>query len=337
MMGRRRKHDKGLPQRLYCRRGAYYYVHRDGRWEPLGRDRDRALARYQALHAPRGGMPALMQRVLAAHRPQIADATYTQYRIAAAKLSKILAEFAPDQVTPRDVAQIKHALAATPNMANRCLSFLRLVFAYALEWGECASNPCIGIRRHTEIARGRYITDEEYAAIYAKAGPRLQVIMELCYCTAQRITDVLGIRASDLLEEGIRFQPRKTTKRDQRGRESGHSIIVARSPRLDAAIERAKALPGPKVRGMTLLLGRRGRPPSYTVVKKQWDQARRAAGVEDVHIHDLRAKALTDARREGLDATALAAHTNARMTERYIRLRETPVVQGPGGSVGSTK
>jgi hypothetical protein len=43
----------------------------------------------------------------------------------------------------------------------------------------------------------------------------------------------------------------------------------------------------------------------------------------------MRAKALTDAKRQGYDPQVLAGHTDARMTARYIRLRETPLATGP--------
>ena len=38
-MGRKRKENPlGLPDRVYARHGAFFYAHRDGRWERLGTD-----------------------------------------------------------------------------------------------------------------------------------------------------------------------------------------------------------------------------------------------------------------------------------------------------------
>lgn len=38
-MGRKRKDpDQGLPSRVYLRRGTFFYAHRDGKWENLGKD-----------------------------------------------------------------------------------------------------------------------------------------------------------------------------------------------------------------------------------------------------------------------------------------------------------
>jgi len=37
----------------------------------------------------------------------------------------------------------------------------------------------------------------------------------------------------------------------------------------------------------------------------------------------------TEAKRQGLDPTALLGHADAKMTRRYLRDREVPVVEGP--------
>jgi integrase len=76
----------------------------------------------------------------------------------------------------------------------------------------------------------------------------------------------------------------------------------------------------------------RGRVPSYKGVRDLFDRAAKAAGVEDAGLHDIRAKALTDARRQGKDAQVLGGHVDPKMTERYIRLRETPEADPPSFS-----
>jgi integrase len=168
--------------------------------------------------------------------------------------------------------------------------------------------------------RTRYLTDDELATIRAAAGPRLQVIIDLLYYTAQRVSDVLAIRRvhADLTGPGVSFIQGKT----------GTKLTMEWSPELPATVESAKQLHG-NIRALTLLHNRRGKTPDYRTVKLQWDSACKAVAVSDAHMHDVRAKALTDAKRQGKDATALAGHSSAKMTDRYIRLRESPVVQGP--------
>lgn len=55
----------------------------------------------------------------------------------------------------------------------------------------------------------------------------------------------------------------------------------------------------------------------------------RSAGVEDAHLHDLRAMALTAAEAQGKNPTALAGHTSPAQTKRYLRNRSEPVVESP--------
>jgi len=319
-MGRPRKSDKHLPPCVYEKHGAYYYV-KGGKWTRLAADLPIALAEYaRRFDNPKGGMPELVERVLSHIEPKLSKNTISQYRIAAARIKEAMGEFAPNQVMPRHVAALKADMANTPNMANRVLSFLRVVFSHAVEWQEVDSNPCIGILRHKEGRRGRYITDEEYSAIHQNAPARLQVIMDLLYLTGQRVGDVLKLKQADLTEHGVRFEQEKT----------GARLMVRWTPELRAAVDRANALNG-NVVGMNLFRtrARGGKPPSYGVTRDAWQDAVKAAGVPDAHIHDLRAKSLTDAKRQGKDSTALAGHTSAAMTDRYIRDRETPIVEGP--------
>jgi integrase len=313
------KKDNNLPPCVFESHGSYFYV-KKSKWTPLGKDLQSALLAHAELTAaPVGGMPALIDRVLKNIEPRLRASTVRQYATVARRLKQILAEFSPNQVKPKDVAAIKVALASTPNFCNRCLSVLRVVFQHAVEWQIVESNPCLGIMRHSEHKRSRYLTDAELAAIRDSAGPRLQIIVDVLYFTGQRVSDVLKIRRADLNADGVSFAQGKT----------GTKLTVAWTPELKAAVERAKTLTG-NVVSMTLLRNKRGKAPDYRSVQLQWETACEAAGVKDARMHDIRAKSLTDAKRQGFDATALAGHASARMTERYIRLRESPVVHGPG-------
>jgi integrase len=317
-MNRPRKKDRHLPRCVYHKHGAYWLV-RKGKWTKLATDLRGALAAYASIYeVPKGGMAELIEEAFTAIKPRLKPATVKQYTQAATRLKKMLSEFAPEQVRPVDAAVVKKGLAKTPNMANRVLSFARQVFDYALEEQRVPSNPFVGIRRHHEAKRGRLVTFDEFAAIHANAGPRLQVILDLLRLTGQRITAVLQIRRSDLVEEGIRFPQHKTdTKR-----------IVKWTPELREAVERAKTLNG-NIRALTLFHNRRGKAPDYSTVKIQWNKAKQAAGVTDATLHDLRALAATEAKKQGKDATALLGHTSEQQTRRYLRGKEEPIVEGP--------
>lgn len=316
----RRKSDVHLPPCVYQKHGAYWYV-KGGKWSRLGTDLRTALAEYARRVGEKatGGMPALIDRAMVEILRSVKESTAKQYRQAAKVLKDELADFQPHQVEARDVAQLKVHWAKIPNMANRRLSLLRQIFALAVEWQIVNSNPCVGIRRHKEAKRGRYLTDAEYAAVWRAGSPSLRAAMDLAYLTGQRIGDVLRIRMADVSDEGISFRQSKT----------GARVLVRMSPDLREAVDAAKALPRP-VRGLTLLCTLRGgRPYAYGTVKDMWNRACEDAGVVDAHLHDLRAKSLTDAKAQGKNAQALGGHATEAMTLRYIRQRETVVAEPP--------
>lgn len=324
-MNRPRKKDGHLPSCVHFKHGAHYYI-KGGKWTRLPKKGPSTLsaaleAYAELVETPRGGMNTLIDEALDDMRTRLKKNTIDQYEIAAKKLKAMLAEFAPDQVRGKHVAGIKRGLKKTPNMANRVLSFGRQVFDYALEeeMEGIESNPFVGVRRHKEKKRERLLTPDEQAAIYAKSGPRLQVIEDLLRITGQRITAVLQIKRTDLGSEGIRFPHHKTEAKR----------IVKWNPELRAVVDRAKALRG-NVQSFTWLLpGRLDRPPDYRSVKLQWDKACKRAGVEDAHLHDNRAVAATEAERQGKDATKLLAHTSPQQTRRYLRGKEEVLVDGP--------
>jgi integrase len=263
-------------------------------------------------------MPSLIEMALEAKRKHVKPGTLKLYEGAGRKLSEIMQEFSPEEVTHRDIVQIKRALSETPGMANHCLTVLRIVFAYAVENDLLDNNPAIGIDRVRQAARDRLLTADEYRRIHAKASPKLQVTMDLCFLTGQRIGDVLNIRYTDITDAGIAFKQAKT----------GAKLLVSWTPELRAVVDRAKALHG-NVRAFTLLHGHKGKPPTYWAVRDAWDRAVAASGVKDAHIHDIRAMSATAAEEAGINATALLGHTSPQMTKRYLRSKKVPVVQGP--------
>jgi integrase len=250
-------------------------------------------------------------------RETVKPRTLIQYTLACKRLKGILSEFTPEQVEPHHIASILDKFRSSPNAANRMLTFTRLAFANGLTWGMCRTNPSYGVKRHLEGKRDRLLTDTEYQAIWEAAPPQLRAIMDVCYRTGQRIGDVLAIRLSDISKDGICFTQEKTSKR----------LMVGMSAELADAVERAKGLHS-NVRGLTLFHGRGGRPLSYYGVRSAFERACEKAKIEDATLHDIRAKAATDAKRQGRDATALLGHST-QATICYLRGREFVPVSGP--------
>lgn len=308
---------KTLPPCVYYKHSAYWYV-KQGKWQRLGTELGQSLAEYgNIIQAPKGGMAALVDEALKA-MTGLADSTRRQYLGAGEIIKRKLRDFAPEQVKPRDIVQVKKSMVLTPNMANRVLSVARGVFNYALADERIDYNPCVGVKPYAEKKRKRLISLDEWIAIYNEAGPRLQLIMRMQYLTGQRINDVLTIRRSQITRAGIEFDQGKTDAK----------LTVRWSPDLREAVGEAIALLG-DAPTLTLFRGRTGKAPDYRSVHEQWARACVAAGVKDARLNDQRAQSATATKKQGKNATALLGHTNEQMTERYLRDRQRPEVDGP--------
>jgi integrase len=321
---RTRTKDRHLPACVYQKHGAYYLV-KNGKWQRLGNDLHAALTEYARLvAAPQDGMPALIDKAMPACLEGRAESTVKQYQHCAGLLKEAFADFRPEQVRHGDIVQMMDGFKDRQAIANRMLTVLRLVFRWALDRELVEADPTVSVQRFKQNSRDRLISDREYAAIYKMAAPWLQCIMDLCYLTGQRISDVLKIERAHLQDDGIFIEQQKT----------GKKLIVGWTPELREAVERAKKTSG-TVRDMNYLLTtRNGRLRSHKNVWWSFKLAAKNAGVENVTLHDLRAMAGTEAERQGIDPTALLGHTDRRTTRIYLRDKSAKVVASPRKKAG---
>lgn len=316
---RPRKTDRHLPACVYLRHGAYYYVH-GGKWSMLGRDLHTALREYATVVAvPENGLPALIDKALPEITKDVRPSTARIYRRCAGILKETFAEFRPEQVTHGAIVQMQDMWRDKSATGNHLLTTLKLIFQWALDREIVQFNPCVSVKRLPAGKRDRLISDAEFVAIKANAPEWLQVVMDICYLTGQRIGDVLKIQRKDLREDGIFFEQEKTGKR----------LVVAWTPELRDAVARAGRTKNTTPSAIYVLSGRAGTPRSRHNVWHSFKIAAKAAGVADVTLHDMRAMAGTEADREGKDPTALLGHTDRRTTMIYLRDKTAKLVKGP--------
>ncbi|EEP4370888.1 integrase, partial [Salmonella enterica] len=94
--------------------------------------------------------------------------------------------------------------------ANHEHSSMSRVFRWSYQRGYVPGNPCVGVDKFPKPQRDRYITDEEYRAIYNNATPAVRAAMEIAYLCAARVSDVLKMNWNQILEKGIFIQQGKT-------------------------------------------------------------------------------------------------------------------------------
>jgi hypothetical protein len=113
------------------------------------------------------------------------------------------------------------------------------VFREAIGWHLVARNPCHELKRLHELKRTRYVTDQEYLALYNIASDRIQCLIDLATITGQREGDLLKLpnrNPSVYTDAGLVFRPGKSMRRHPRyGKtiETSKMVIVEWSSELE--------------------------------------------------------------------------------------------------------
>ena len=359
-MGRPRKNDKHLPQRVYFEHGRYWFKPRRphvGSRIDLGTtlaEMYEGLKQLAQTPRPVRTMSALFDRYLLECLPALAPRTQSDYRKYIERLRPVLKDWEPQELTSGDVFDIRKAIAQESGVvqANRHTSCLSAIFREAIGWKAVTVNPCLQLKRLREPSRTRYVFDHEFTAIYQIASPSMQVMMDLATITGQREGDLLKLPNRDptvYTDDGIVFRPGKSKRRHPRHGamvESAKTVIVEWSPELRDVIDRARKL-GPDIR-RTLICNLQGKPFTESGFRSNWhrliqtglkgrkksngEMALAPVITESFTFHDLRAKSGSDA-KDVQEANDRLAHDDLRTTQ--VVYRRKPRRARAGRKVGT--
>ena len=335
-MGRKRKQNPlGLPERVYAVHGAFFYVHRDGRWERLGTDLAEARRRGNLQNDPEGRYGTVgyyldqfiihCAKRVAAH--DLSKRTLADYTADIVPLKVYFGDMTPAGVGPANIGKyldlgVEHGRPVRANREKACLSSC---FTWLIRTGEggITQNPCIGVKRNSEHARERYIEDWEFNQVMAKAtSPQAKAVAGLIYRTLQRPIDILRWTAANIArkpveggeERVLRFRQSKT----------GAQLEIRITPEIDECLRWA-AGDGKKVTGMTLIHTGKGQPYADKSISGMWGTyVRDCPGIEDFAIYDLKGKGATDMWLAGVpleQIQALCGHESITTTEIYVKCR----------------
>nr|WP_284700905.1 tyrosine-type recombinase/integrase [Robbsia betulipollinis] len=218
-------------------------------------------------------------------------------------------------------------------------------FSWAVVRRYAIVNPCREVSITKPKIRRVYITDHDFMAIrqalgmyvYTKrvngveksmnatvpTGAMMQVFVDLCYLTCQRSTEIRHLRWSqvDYRKGVIHFVPSKTAS------STGEAVDWPIIPSIASVFDRAKSI---GVHSEYVIHDHHGQPKTDAACRDAWRDGKRRAGLEDrpYTVKDIRAKAMTDAKRQGYDLDALqiaGAHADRATTAGYIKSRDIPV------------
>ncbi|MET3122644.1 integrase [Oxalobacteraceae bacterium GrIS 2.11] len=323
-----------LPRMAY-HHGAYCLRTPDGKRVHLGREFSQAVQKYAMKVAPAGSdsMYYLIEAWRRDRLPAYADTTRVDTSRRLDVINKTFSDYVVGQLTPADVYAFCNQWADKPRSANIYRGLLSLLFTYGASTAWPNNNPARQSLTFKEGAkRDRYLTDDEVLRIKAgalkakdgldnRSGPMLCAFIDLALMTAQRVGDLLALEWKDWLDDGIFFHPAKTVN------STGVKMLIESSPPLKVLRARIAEMCEHTRPYDTVIQTLDGKPYTYSGMQTQWRRARERAGVTNAHIHDLRAKALTDM-GSASEAQALAGHATESMTAHYRKARSTTIVKG---------
>ncbi|HEI8290893.1 tyrosine-type recombinase/integrase [Citrobacter koseri] len=202
--------------------------------------------------------------------------------------------------------------------ANHEHSSMSRVYRWGYQRGFVPGNPCVGVDKFPKPQRDRYITDEEYLAIYEHASEPVKAAMEIAYLCAARVSDVLKMDWPQIMDKGIFIQQGKT----------GVKQIKAWTDRLRSAVDicRSWGETGSVIKTMY------GERYSYKGFNEAWRKARAAAANYlgrplDCTFHDLKAKGISDYEGSGKDKQLFSGHKSESQVLIYDRkVKITPTL-----------
>ena len=294
-MGRRKTAYPDMPPRLQprpCKDGSFnYYYQAGGKKIALGKDLAAAKQEWARLESGGGKslFPVLAKEYERKALAGLSVSTQRHYSAAIENLREAFATFTPEDIQPADVQDY-----IDRRTKKGAALFEKRVLSALFKWWRArrltsAPNPCSGVtlsrsdRRAAGIGRRtKYVTDEEFAAVYAKADPLLQDCMDLALLTGQRPSDVLTMTRQHIRDGALWIAQDKTDAR----------LGVRVKGELKSVLERILARPR-TVKSMYLIATDDGQRLTYNAMNARFVKARTAAG-QSWQFRDIRAKAATD-------------------------------------------
>jgi integrase len=323
-MGRKRKTERHLPQRVYLVHGAYYFRPKVGAAVRLGANIGEALAKHAALigHAwAVRTMGDVIDRYRAEVLPLKGSAqTRSDQARQLTRLKKSFGDMLPDNITAQHCYRYFDARRGVsgepiPTTARHEISLLGHVFAKAIRWGAACSNPARDLDLGPRAPKREQVTLEHVEALKRHCNERLTLAIDLAVSTGQRQGDLLGLKREAVTKEGLLVRQSKTKAR----------VLLAWTPDLEAIIARCKAME-PQLPGEYLL--RQGQGPKrgqrYTSKGFQaiWKRAMAkhvAADGVRFTFHDLRSVS-ADGAATAEEARDRLGHADVATTKRhYLR------------------
>jgi integrase len=276
-------------------------------------------------------LTALFAQYMEAHGPQLTAKTREEYaRNYRIHIAPKIGDRRISSIVRSDIQALHTAMRADGiYAANKNLRILGSFFTWAENVGLVTSNPAAGIKKYREEGRERFLSQDERRAVWAyldhleahegkppgggqKLGMPSVRVIRMCLLTGARKGEVISMRWTDLdLDRGIWRLPTSKTGRSDR-------------PLLPMAIAYLRDLYKGRDSISPLVCPSAAGGP-VTSVDECWGRIRKALGIHDVRLHDLRHSLASDALAAGLPLAVIGkilGHKQQQSTARYAHLAD---------------
>lgn len=311
-MGRGRKNNKHLPQRVYVRSGMHYFVDLAGKWHMLARDYAEAL---QALSVLLGRqdttntIESLIERYTREELSTKAEKTRRERLQQFKSIHMAFGSAPPEAIEPHHVWGFWEARGRTEQARHEIRAFSALL-TYARRVGARKSpNPCFGLQLPGARPRSRYVTDDEFLAMRDIAQPMVGYAMDLALLAGMDQATIRKLERRNITDAGILFERGKT----------GVEQLIEWNVELRLTVD-GILREQPQLR-RALICNRKGRPYNANGFQSQWQRLMKKAKKARIalfHFHDLRAKSASDSESDQVAADRLG-HGDPALTRRVYR------------------
>ena len=224
-----------------------------------------------------------------------------------------------------DISTFHSRHADTPRQANQIVSLLSKMFSWSErnKWREPGSNPCRGIEKYRENPRERYLSEAELGKLGAiliaaekqgSVNPYAIAAIKLLLFTGARLNEILTLKWDYVhFDRGLILLPDSKTGSKVLTLNEQTSDLLKQLPRL---VGNSYVIVGDVAGG------------HFVGLQKVWSQLRKAAGIQDVRMHDLRHSFASVAATAGGSLPLigkLLGHSQPQTTARYAHLADDPL------------
>jgi integrase len=228
-------------------------------------------------------------------------------------------------LTKADVKRLHRKITAAGKkvQANRVVALLSVMMGYAIAEEIRADNPTVkAVDFNKERPRARDISPEERGRLTAELAKHTHPaarVLQLLMVTGARKSEAVNARWLDIVLDEAPVWNRRAA--DQKAGHDHTLVLNKVAAQLLATIKDETIARDGKLPEF-VFTGRDGKRP-IVEVRKMWRVVLKAAGITDLHVHDLRHHFASELASSGSSLPligALLGHRSASSTHRYARL-----------------